>query len=232
MVDMSDSSAVGTGDRPDVRFQGTRRRILELLKLRGPLTAAEMGKALGMTAMGVRQHLTLLERDRLIAYRTESRGMGRSSHVYSLTRVGDEVFPRTYPELANDLIETVRSLDGDEAVGRLFERRTDQLEARYQARMAGHDNEGRMRELAAIRTEEGYMAEWKRAGEESFILRENNCAILQVARGCSEVCGAELDLIRRVLGGAKVTRQAHMMRGDRTCTYLVDWGQAGPDRPA
>jgi hypothetical protein len=41
-------------------------RILFLLKTRGPLTAAALAKALRITPMGVRQHLTRLASDGLV----------------------------------------------------------------------------------------------------------------------------------------------------------------------
>jgi predicted ArsR family transcriptional regulator len=206
------------------RITGTRGGILELLKERGPQTATELSAIFGLTAMGVRQHLAALERDGLVTHRAESRGRGRSTHVYSLTESGDEIFPRTYPELANDLVETTRDIDGDDGVRRLFDRRTERLEAEYLAKLRGEGLERRVAALAKIRTAEGYMADCEPVDGGAYLLRERNCAIFQVARGCPEACAAELDLFRRVLGDASVTRRDHMVKGDRTCTYLIREG--------
>ena len=85
-------------------MQDTRHRILQLLKLQGPLTTDEMSQELKITYMGVRQHLTPAVHDGLIRYHTEQRGVGRPTYVYSLTELGDELFPRTYPPLANNLL--------------------------------------------------------------------------------------------------------------------------------
>ena len=49
------------------REQGeTREQILTLLRHRGDMTAAELSEALGIGAVGVRQHLALLDRDGLV----------------------------------------------------------------------------------------------------------------------------------------------------------------------
>jgi len=199
----------------------SRRRILDLLKLRGPLTADQLAEELEITAMGVRGHLATLERDGLIEYRTEQRGMGRPRYVYSLTDVGDELFPRTYAQMANSLLDAVQAVAGEEGIDKIFEKRTQLLEAQYGARMAEKSLADRVKELAHIRTEEGYMADWEKLDEDTFLLREHNCAICQIARRCAQACSYELKLFQTVLGDAKVTRGQHMIKGDRMCTYRI-----------
>ena len=201
--------------------QDTRRKILQLLKLKGLVTADELSQALKITSMGVRRHLITLERDGLIKYKTEQRGMGRPSYVYALTELGDELFPRTYSQFVNSFLDAIKALDGEGGMERIFEKRTEWLEAQYHARLIDKDLENQVKELAYIRTEEGYMADWEKLNENTFILREHNCAICQVARHCSYACSYELELFRRVLKEAEVTREKHIMKGDLTCTYVI-----------
>jgi predicted ArsR family transcriptional regulator len=203
------------------QMRDVRHRVLGLLKLKGSLSAGEMSQDLEITYMGVRQHLTLLERDGLIRHHTEQRGRGRPTYVYSLTESGHERFPRTYPQLANDLLDTIRALDGEDGIERVFGKRTEWLEARYKARLVDKRLEDQVRELAQIRTEEGYMAGWEKLDGNSFVLWEHNCAIRQVARHCAQACSHELELFRRVLDSAEVTSEAHMMAGDRACAYRI-----------
>jgi iron-sulfur cluster biosynthesis transcriptional regulator SufR len=203
------------------QMQETRRKILQLLKFKGEMTADQLGQALKITSMGVRRHLTTLERDGLIQYRTMQRGMGRPSYLYALTAQGDELFPRTYEQLANSLLETVKVIEGESGVEQLFAKRTDLLAAQYRARIADKDLKERVAELSQIRTEEGYMADWEMLDEDAFLLREHNCAICQVAKRSVAACSHELELFRRVLDGAEVLRKSHIVRGDRTCTYLI-----------
>ena len=199
----------------------TRRKILELLKLRGPLTADQLAKELEMTPMGVRGHLTALERDGLIAYRMEKRPLGRPAHVYALTEQGDELFPRTYPQLAGSLLDAMKALYGEESIERLFEKRNESLAAQYRARLDGESLKERVAELAQIRTEEGYMADWEALDDETFYLKEHNCAICQIARRAPQACQAELELFQQALPDADVRREQHMIQGDRMCTYVI-----------
>jgi len=203
------------------QMQDTRRKILRLLKLKGPMTADELSRALKITSMGVRRHLTTLERDGFIKYQTVQRGMGRPSYVYALTEPGDELFPRTYPQLVNSLLDAIRALDGEDGLERIFKKRTEWLETQYRARLADKNLENQVKELAQIRTEEGYMADWEKLDENTFILQEHNCAICQIARHCSQACSYELELFRKVLQEAEVAREKHIMKGDLTCTYVI-----------
>lgn len=199
----------------------TRRKILEFLKFNGTMTADELSEALGITAMGVRRHLTTLERDGLIHYKTAQRKMGRPSYLYSLTEHGDELFPRTYAQFADSLLETIRAVDGEAGVEKLFDQRTELWEREYRVRMTKKTLQERVAELAKIRTEEGYMADWEQLDRETFLLREHNCAICQIAKKCATACSHELALFRRVLDDAEVTREKHIMKGDGACIYLI-----------
>ncbi len=203
------------------RMQDTRRSIMRLLKLRGPMTADALAEQLGITSMGVRGHLSALESDGLVRYAPQQNGVGRPAYLYSLTDAGDELFPRTYPQLANGLLEAIKALDGEGGLDRVFEKRTEWLEAQYRARMMDRTLEGRVAELARIRAEEGYMADWERLDDDTFVLRENNCAIFQIASTSAQACRFELELFRRVLGDAEVTRESHMISGDRVCAYVI-----------
>lgn len=201
--------------------QGRRRQLLELLKQQGGLTADELAEQLAITAMGVRQHLQTLERDGLVTHVCEQRGMGRPCNVYRLTPDGDELFPRTYAHMANALLSAARQLDGEAGVNRLLEARNRELEAHYDARMRGKSFTERVQALAQIRTEEGYMADWEQIDDDTFVLREHNCAICQIAEQCTQACAFELKLFQTVFGDADVRREKHMIQGDPTCTYVI-----------
>jgi predicted ArsR family transcriptional regulator len=199
----------------------SRRRILECLKREGPLSADVLGKQLGITSMGARQQLHALERDGLVRHEIVHQEMGRPGYHYSLTPLGDELFPRTYPQMANSLLETIRLMDGEKGIDRLFRKRTENLVSQYRARMANKNLEDRVRELAQIRSEEGYMADWEKMNKNTFRLRERNCAICQIASQCTQACTFELELFRKVLPDTEITRETHILQGDRSCNYLI-----------
>ena len=79
----------------------------------------------------------------------------------------------------------------------------------------------RVRELAAIQDEQGYLCGSVFSVEGGAIrLSEHNCAIYHIASERPAACSAELALFREVLG-ADVVRETHIASGDRSCTYRI-----------
>jgi predicted ArsR family transcriptional regulator len=79
----------------------------------------------------------------------------------------------------------------------------------------------RVRLLAALQDEAGYLADTVVAEDGSLLLREHNCAIDKIARRTHAPCDAELALFRELLG-PQVSRESHIASGDRCCTYVVE----------
>jgi predicted ArsR family transcriptional regulator len=79
----------------------------------------------------------------------------------------------------------------------------------------------RVRELAVIQADNGYLADANVEADGTIRLHEHNCAIYHVAQGSPFACQAELELFREVLG-ADVTRETHIVSGDRCCSYRVE----------
>src|SRR6202022_2461845 len=140
----------------------TEDRILYLLKSKGPQTAAQLAKRLGVTATAVRQHLYRFYRDGLVEFADQRRPVGRPVRVWRLTERAAARFPESHAELTLEMIAAVRATFGEEGLDRLLAERTRlQLRAyRERIRAAGAGSlESRVRVLAAIRREQGYMAE-------------------------------------------------------------------------
>ncbi|MBI1786389.1 MAG: winged helix-turn-helix transcriptional regulator [Acidobacteria bacterium] len=200
--------------------QSTKTEILRLLKVNGDAQAKAIAEACGLTTMAVRRHLLDLRAAGLIEVKTERRPKGRPTAVHSLSELGHAGFPRDYEGLAFDVLSSLRALDGEAKVRQVFRRRRRELTARYLPRMKGKGLEQRVREVAAILTEDGYMADVSPAGRDSFVLTERNCALPRVAECFPATCEEELSLIRD-LAGASVKRVCHALAGDRHCSYLI-----------
>ena len=201
-----------------------RERVLFVLKTKGPQTAARMAKRLSVTAMAVRQHLAVLQAEKLVDFTDERREVGRPARLWQLTPKAYDRFPERHGELAVGLLQAVQSAFGEEGLERLTEERTRQQADSYRVRMPGSDApiEERVATLARIRREEGYMAKWRRRRDGTLELVENHCSIAEAARFCNKLCGAELQLFRSVLGkDVSVERTEHILSGDRCCTYCI-----------
>jgi predicted ArsR family transcriptional regulator len=198
----------------------TRNEILHLLKTRGFAEARALAVFCGLTTMAIRRHLLRLQLDGLIHARTQRRPRGRPTTLYSLTESGQAQFPRDYEGFATDLLSRLAELDGEDKVKQVLRQRSDHMTSQHFPRMKGKSLEKRVREVAAILTEGGYMAEVKPLGRGRFLLTELNCAIPRVAKSFPHICEEELGFIRRLVQ-AQVTRVSHMLTGACHCSYLI-----------
>jgi DeoR family suf operon transcriptional repressor len=198
----------------------SRRRILELVKRQGEAAAEGIASSLGVTLSGARQHLMALERDGLLEHRSARGGPGRPKHVFALTATGDALFPRAYAELTNELLEYVE--DEDPALlERIFDRRAQRRLQRTQARTAGFPFADRVRVVAEVLDEDGYLADFTPRDDGSFVITEHNCAVLGVALHYGHACSSELAFLQAALPEAEVTRIAHRINGGHVCAYQV-----------
>jgi predicted ArsR family transcriptional regulator len=200
----------------------TRQRILVALKKQGHLTTRQLATMLGITPMGVRRHLTLLQHDRLVESSTIRQGLGRPSQAYRLTSEAQALFPTTYAQLTNELLGYVESFDGSAQIEALFQQRAQRRIQQARGRLQSLDSlAARVAELAAILDEDGYLAEWEQLDDNTFALREFNCAVHSVASRFRQACGSELTFIQAVLPEADIVRQHHLLGDDIYCGYRI-----------
>lgn len=194
-------------------------RILQLLKMRAGMTISQLEAALHISQMGIRQHLSVLESDGLVEHYQEKQGRGRPPHIYRLTEEAHTLFPTTYANFAVGLMHEVAKFNGPGFINKVFRgRMKSQLET-YQARLQGKTLPERIKELAHIRDEEGYMARFDE-NEDYYVLIEHNCPIAVIAQAYPHVCEIELALFRQSLG-AKIVREEHLMQGSHRCCYRI-----------
>lgn len=196
-------------------------RLLHMLKTRGPQLAADAGRALGTTGEAARQQFVKLAASGLVEARSEARGVGRPSQVWHLTAAGHARFPDTHSELTVQLLQTVRETFGPEAIDRLIDVREQQSRTLYLQELASAETlQERVKRLAALRSREGYMAEWSEQPDGAFVLIENHCPICAAAAACQGFCRAELDVFEQVLQ-ARVERVEHILMNARRCAYRI-----------
>ena len=151
----------------------------------------------------------------------ERRPVGRPVHIYALAPAAQEVFPQQYQELTTELLDDIRSIDGEEKVTLLFHRRTERTYERLAPVVAGRPLPEQLSALTDYLDSQGYLADWEATAEGDYILKEYNCAIYGVAQCTPAACTCELDLFQRLLPGVAVERAQHLFEGDRCCAYRL-----------
>jgi predicted ArsR family transcriptional regulator len=204
--------------------------LLVLLKTGGPQTTDDLSSALAITGEAARQQLLKLAAQGLVASTPEVRGVGRPVQVWALTEQGHARFPDAHAELTAQLLRTIRSELGQDALDKLIAARAAEARTAYAAELEGAaDLAERVARLAQARTREGYMAE-SRADGDGYLLVENHCPICVAATACQGFCRAERDVFEQVLGDVTVERTEHIVSGERRCAYRIALRCVAPDQ--
>jgi predicted ArsR family transcriptional regulator len=215
--------------------QPTRRALLDVLKRAGARKAGDLSEELGVSAMAVRQHLYALQEEGLVGFSEEprpgGRPQGRPAKLWRLTDAAARYFPDAHAELTVGLLQSMKQAFGEAGLNRLLSVRGREQADAYTGRLDAEAADGRggrhglrarLETLAAIRTEEGYMAEIQDSDDGGFLLIENHCPICRAAAACTGLCAAELLVFRAVLGpDVTIERTDHILAGARRCAYRV-----------
>lgn len=200
-------------------MQATRQAILDYLRFHGQATVKELGEHLGLTPTGIRQHLTVLERDTLIQAREERGHVGRPALVYQLTAQGDGLYPKKYDELANALIEEAREMLGPEALQRLMKNVAARFARQHTPRLEGRPALERLEATGAIISDRGNIVEIE-SSDDDYLIRKYSCPFWNVATRNSAVCALDVEFVRQ-LAGADARLSTSLLRGDPCCTFRI-----------
>ena len=209
----------------------SQQAVLIALRRIGPASPDALATELAITRSAALARLRALEAAGLVVRDLERHGVGRPRHRYDLTDDAQSLLPSNYASLATGLLEAMQAVADPSLVAAVFAERRRRQAALIRGRFAERGLEraplrDRVRELAIIQDEQGYLCECAATGgsrveaDGAIRMRQANCAIYEVARDHPEACAAELELFGEVLG-AEVVREAHIAAGDRTCTYRI-----------
>lgn len=198
----------------------SRSAIVELLKSRGAMSAEELAEHLAVSKVGVRRHLTVLESDGLVCYEIERRERGRPRYVYRLTAKANCLFPRIYDEFAREMLSQIEKEFGAEGLQKILSGRADELIERLRRELDGLDFEQRVKRLAEVVSEKGYLAEARRLRDGSYRLRQRNCPLENLAVSHPLVCQEEMRVYREALD-CEIVRECRIADGAQMCEFRV-----------
>ena len=209
----------------------TRRRVLELVAADGPVTAADLASALGLTSAAVRRHLGLLEDDGKIAVHEAASATGRRGRParrYVVTSGGQSELSGGYGEIAAQVLRYLRDAVGPHAVAGFAAQRYDAVVRRYAPQLTASDPAGRAEQLAELLAADGYAASVRPvsghrpelAALPTIQLCQGHCPVQHVAEEFGELCEAEARAFSRLLG-THVQRLATIAGGAHACVTNI-----------
>ena len=198
-------------------------RALWLLKTNGPQCLGAIACDMKITIEGARFHLLKLANEGLVQATQEAKGRGRPQQLWSLTQAGHDRFPDSHAELSVKLIHLIREKLGEDALEMVMAENEKNGIQKYSKELAGISNlESKVKRLAEIRNQEGYMASYTPQEDGSFLLIENHCPICEAAKACQRFCQSEWNTFKEVLGNdVTITREEHILSGARRCAYRI-----------
>ena len=207
----------------------TRDRVCREVLARGPVSAAELARMLGLTPAAVRRHLdVLLAQDLVAVWETpvQVRGRGRPARRFVGTDAGHASLSSAYDGLAASALRYLSRVAGAEAVRGFADERVAELERRYRPMVdaVGSRPVERAQALAAALSQDGYEASTRPlelAGHPfGTQLCQGHCPVQYVAREFPQLCEAETEAFSRLLG-VHVQRLATLAHGEHVCTTHV-----------
>ncbi len=200
----------------------TSHKILHLLKTQGQCTSKFLAEQLHLTSMGARKQLLKLSDQEMITSFLKSSGVGRPNRYWYLTEKSRQQFPDRHSNLTLQLIDSIKTIFGDESLSQLIEYREHQAQLKYAKQLLNVDSIlNKLMIIAKLRSEDGYMAEVQTLGD-YYLLIENHCPICAAAKKCQNFCRTELNMFQQLLAkDARVERIEHLLNGARRCAYKV-----------
>ncbi|WP_319943430.1 helix-turn-helix transcriptional regulator [Nocardia aurantia] len=203
----------------------TRAAIIRVLLEQGPITATAIGEQLGLAPAGVRRHLdALIESGEARAARSaawQQKGRGRPAKQYQLTAAGRGRLGHAYDDLAGAAMRQLREVGGDSAIMEFARKRVGTIVAGID-KLARHTPEAtrdKAEEIAGAFSDAGFAASTRTVGAGVQIC-QHHCPVSHVAEEFPELCTAELEAFRELLG-THVQRLATIANGDCACTTHV-----------
>jgi predicted ArsR family transcriptional regulator len=189
-------------------MHSTKSQILAQLKRNDGATVEDLASTLRLAPMTIRQHLTALERDDLIASAEVRRATGRPHYHYRLTPDGHRRVSDGYDRMLVLLVKHVGEMDGarlhdatpDERREELFRTAATALAARHRASLQSLDEEARAERIVAILQEYGGFAEWH-LSDDGIELRDFSC-VYRTSVCNSGACAWHVPFLETILGVA------------------------------
>ncbi len=194
--------------------------IMDRLKRSGGMTAGALAEGMGMSYMGVKQHLVDLEKRLLVDTWRRPVGNGRPELLYRATERAEGLFPEWGNELSLELLKCAQETYGTSAAERLlytwFTRRADA----YLAKMKGEGIAERAKSLAKLRDADGHCAEVRQDELGGLRVVEFHSPFGKIAEAFPSMNRMDEQLYSRVLR-VPVHRAEEMVDGRRRFVFNI-----------
>lgn len=191
------------------------------IKKQGSCTVAYLSQQLGLTPNAIRQHLSVLVRDRLVDQQPVKVGPSKPALAFSLTAQAESLFPKKYHDLLLDLVQELVHRQGEEGAGRWMGQLGDASAGSYVNQLAHLGFPEKVAAVGRILEESGSLPEWEQCGP-ALAVRDFNCPYAAVTRDYPQVCEVQRGFLQRLFAPAEVSTACD--RGNSRCEFRIGPG--------
>jgi predicted ArsR family transcriptional regulator len=195
--------------------------ILTEIKRSQGLSVSELCDRVGLSYMGVKQHCIALEREGYLDTWRRPKGMGRPEKAYRLTDVAQEFFPTESSNFTAEILDSIQEVYGPTSADKILLNIYKNEGAKIQEKVKGGTMEQKLRLLATMRDERGYMSDYvydRESGQHQIV--EFNSPILSCMNRFPIIRDLERQMFEQVLE-TKVDRSEERISGLFKCIFKV-----------
>lgn len=196
------------------------KELLELVRIAGPVSIAEISAALEVTPTAVRQRLSRLLARGLVRREPVRGTRGRPKHTYELTELGRRQSGSNFTDLAIALWKELNSIENKRLQKVVLRRIAEGLAAGYASDVQGDSPAQRMRSLAELLREREIPASVdEQDGKPTLVAHA--CPYPDLAEEDPSICVMERMLFAKLLG-CEIELSKCRLDGADTCQFRPD----------
>lgn len=201
------------------RKRTTREIILHGIKQSPQSTVEDLAEVADVSPVTVRHHLNALLAEGTIEATSIRRKVGRPYYVYSLSRRGQELFPKRYVQLTSRLLDELKDRLPQEAIEEIFEGVVETVLEDHRGKYEHLGLEDRLDYLTSLLSEEGFLSTWEHT-QDGYKLIEYSCPYLSIGSAHTEVCNFDTLLMNSVLQ-QNVHQESCILHGANICQFNI-----------
>ncbi len=191
--------------------------ILDLLRKAGPLSVAQLGRAIGVTPTAVRQRLVRLMVQGLVDRELARAGRGRPSHRYALTEKGRRKTGANFVDLALALWKEVRGIEDPDVRRGLLHRIAKTMAAMYSPQISGETTAERMHAVSRVFADRNVPFDVEESGSLP-VLTALACPYPELAEQDRGICSLERMMLSELVGDGLRLSDCRL-DGDECCRF-------------
>jgi len=199
------------------------RKVLEELKLSGPLPVSELAIRIGASYMAVKQQCEELKGIGYLARRRVARTeVGRPEIFYHLTEMSDGLFPQAGMSFTLELLDSLKVLYGETFADKLLFQYFEKQQNDWQKRLGKLSTlVEKTQKFLTLRAKEGYLMRWEYDPGSGFKIEIHHNPLQRVFDLYPRTIAMEHRMLEQILG-CRILRREPSVAAESTGKLILE----------